>query len=203
MGMSDFWMATPFMLTLILLSFHKSIKHGACACIFVAACILINVTIYKNPLVFPVLQGDIKVEILKDSIYVKYGDGSGSFVQIGSYPGDYSLSFLEEKEKQLLNEFLSNENATTTVIKERTLKYYDDSYGLYKFKAGQKFRILGVKNDGGIDSKNETYVLTEAASFKQSDIDKGIIQLPVKVQSTWSVYLGYLMAWPMTVLSLL
>ena len=81
-GMTDFWMATPFMLLLVVLSFRSRRKYcRALSIVFVVVCIAISMTLYKNPWVFPVLREGTQVEVLKRSLFRSFSDGSGSFVE--------------------------------------------------------------------------------------------------------------------------
>ncbi len=78
--MTGFWLAVPFMIILLFLSFPKSLTYKIASTLFVTVCIGINLTIYKNPLVFPGLSGDKEIEIAKNSFYESYSDKSGRFI---------------------------------------------------------------------------------------------------------------------------
>lgn len=79
-GFSKFYMATPFMLVASLISITaigdsrvKAITH-----LLILLSILFNVTLTKNPIVFPILNNGY-IEILSDGYHVSYSDGSGGF----------------------------------------------------------------------------------------------------------------------------
>lgn len=80
LGFSGFWMATPFMVLAIHFS-KKLIENRKLywfTVIFSIGAIFFNITIEKNPLIFPILI-DGYVEIQRDGYQVTYDDGSGGF----------------------------------------------------------------------------------------------------------------------------
>lgn len=199
-GMSVFWMATPFMLLLVILSFKRSRKDFVFSSIFIVICITINLTIDKNPLVFPVLREGTQIEVLKNSLYRSFSDGSGSFIE-GKV---IHINELTTEQRNQLDSFLKDDRASSMQISDSTIVSSDNIQTIYKLKAGQRFSVLGVYNFGGIDSQNQNYLVTALGHVGEDEIQKGNIRIvpDVPVQSKWSKYLGNLMYWPVAPLLL-
>ncbi len=195
-GMTGFWMATPFMLLLVVLSLKRSRGYAVLSSVFVVICIIINLTIDKNPLVFPVLREGTQVEISKNSLYRKFNDESGSFVKEEDI---YTNKPTTEQQNQL-DSFLKDDGASSTQISES-----DSIQTIYKLESNQRFPILGVYNFGGIDSKNQNYLVTIFGHVAEDEIREGNIRIipDVPIQSRWSKYFGNLMYWPVVPIRLL
>ncbi len=194
-GTTRFWMSVPFMFILILLSFKRNIKYGIATIIFIIVCIIINLTIYKNSFVFPILKSGVSVEIQKDGLYESFSDGSGSFVDEKNI---YINKPTQEQQEQLDN-FLKDDSLSLIKIVDSATVSSDDIITIHKVKAGQKLPILRVFNFGGIDSQNQNYLVTELGDINEDEIEKGsiIITQNTLVQSKWSKYLGNLMYYPL------
>lgn len=200
-GMSGFWMATPFMLFLVALSLKRSRRDFVLSSIFVVICIAINLTIDKNPLVFPVLREETQIEVSKNNLYRSFSDKSGSFVEVK----DIYVNKPATEQQNQLDSFLKDDRASSMQISDSAIVSSDDVQTIYKLKAGQRFPVLGVYNFGGIDSENENYLVTALGHIGEDEIRKGNIRIvpDVPVQSEWSKYLGNLMYWPVAPISLL
>lgn len=200
-GMSGFWMAAPFMLFLVVLSFKRSRKFFVFSSIFVVICIIINLTIDKNPLVFPVLREGTQIEILKNSLYRSFSDGSGSFIE----GKDIYINEPTTEQRDQLDSFLKNDRMSLMQISDSAIVSSDNIQTIYKLKAGQRFSVLGVYNFGGIDSENQNYLVTALGRVGEDEMQKGNIRIvpDVPVQSKWSKYVGNLMYWPVAPLLVL
>lgn len=200
-GMTGFWMATPFMVLLLVLSFKKSRKDFVFSSIFVVVCIIINLTIDKNPLVFPVLREGTQIEILKNSLYRSFSDKSGSFIE----GKDVYINEPTADQQIKLDSFLKDNNVSSMQISDSAIVSSDNIQTIYKLKAGQRFPVLGVYNFGGIDSQNQNYLVMALGHVAEDEMQKGNIRIvpDVPVQSKWSKYFGNLMYWPVAPLLLL
>lgn len=80
LGFSGFWMSIPFMVLAVHLAkkFTDNKKILWFTVAFSAAAIIFNITIEKNPLIFPILH-DGYVEVQRDGYYRLFSDGSGGF----------------------------------------------------------------------------------------------------------------------------
>ena len=175
------------------LSFSKDISYRVCSVLFVIICITINLTIDKNPFVFPVLSGDKKVEIVTTGLYRSFSDKSGDFVTKENLYINKPTGYQQKQ----LDEFLQDESTNTIKMSDGAFSGADHIQTVYKLKSGQKLNILGVRNFGGIDSTNQNYIVTDIGQFSQRDIDNGLIKISTKnIQSKWAEYLGDLMYWP-------
>lgn len=192
-GMSGFWMAVPFMLFLLVMSFKRSRRFFVFSSIFVMICISINLTIYKNPLVFPILQEGTEIEIAKDSLYSSFYDGSGSFI-------DKEQIYINEptiQQQNQLDSFLKDDHASSMQISDSAVVSSSNTKTIYKLKAGQRFLVLGVRNSGGIDSANKNYLITKLGHISEDEVQKENVRIvpDIPIQSRWSKYLGNLMYW--------
>ena len=193
-GMTGFWLAVPFMVLLSVLTFKRSRNAFTASLIFIILCILVNITIYKNPLVFPVLQKNAQIEVIDNSLYRKFSDGSGSFVM----PNDVYINEPTKEQKDSLSAFLNDENAMSIEVSDSAIITQNNTQTIYKLKKGQKIEIEKVFNFGGIDSTNENYLVTKFGNMSEGEISKGTIKITPQspVQASWSKYLGNLMYWP-------
>lgn len=188
-GDTRFWFAVPFMLLLAVLSFKTNVPFGVYSFFFISICLLINLTLFKNPLIFPVLLG--KVEIVKDSLYM-----DDQFV---SSEGLHKNKMTPAQEKNL-DSFLTDEKVDSVYIRD----IYDISQvpignnrKLYKLKAGQKLDIKEIKHIGRTESEDENYIVTSLGYFDQKQINDGDIKTFSKnIQPTWTKYPGKLMYYP-------
>lgn len=195
-GETGFWMATPFMAFLIIFSFRSGQKyHKMFSIVFIAVCIAISMTLYKNPWVFPILQEGTQVEVLKKSLYRSFSDGSGSFVEAN----DIYINTPSAEQQSELDSFLQDDNASSMQVND-VMSWSDKT--IYKLKAGQRFPVLGVYNFGGMDSENRNYVVTALGHMSEDEIQEGNMRIvpDLPIQSQWSKYLGNLMYWPVPVL---
>lgn len=191
-GMTGFWFATPFMAAIVLLSAKLGPRYRTFSVYFVALCVLSSLTIYYNPLVFPVLLTDRKIEILKDNLYEGFSDNSGGFIDKKDVYGAWPTP-LQQKQ---LNDFLLNNSVSSLGVVNNNDTPEPGNF-LYKLKAGQKLNIDKIYNFGGIDSKNKNYLSTSIGSFRQEDINKGYIKISKgTIQAPWSIHVGDLMYWP-------
>lgn len=191
-GMSGFWFATPFMVAIILLATKLGAKWRSYSIYFVTFCILFNLTIYYNPLVFPVLWTGGKIEILKDGLYQSFSDSSGGFTEKEYVYGNWPTP---DQQKQLDNFLLNNSASSLAIIDSNGAP--ESGHILYKLRIGQKLKIKRIYNFGGIDSINKNYLLSDIGSFDQEDIDKKFIKINTgTIQAPWSIDLGNLMNWP-------
>lgn len=190
-GMTGFWMAVPFMIFLGFLTFKKSRTIFVSSLVFILMCITINLTIYKNSFVFPVLKKGVQIEVVNDSLYRKYSDRSGSFIK----PNDVYINEPTKEQKDALNNFLNSEDSLSIETSESAIVMQDNKQVIFKLKKGQKIDISGVYNFGGIDSINMNYLITEFGNMSDEEIKKGniLITPTAPVQSLWSEYLGDLM----------
>lgn len=191
-GLTGFWFATPFMVAIILLATKLGAKWRSLSIYFVTFCILFSLTIYYNPLVFPVLWAGEKIEIVKDSLYQSFSDSSGGFTEKEYVYGNWPTP---DQQKQL-NNFLLNDSITSLTIIDNN-GTPEQGHVLYKLKAGQKLSIKRIYNFGGVDSTNKNYLLSDIGSFNQEDIDKKYIKINTgTIQAPWSIKIGDLMNWP-------
>ena len=200
-GMSGFWMAAPFMLSLLVVSFKRSRRFFVFSSIFIVICVIINVTIYKNPLVFPVLQEGTEIEISKDSLYCSFNDGSGLFIEEKQiYINEPTI-----QQRNQLDSFLKDDRVSSMQISDSAIVSSDNTQTIYKLKAGQRFLVLGVYNFGGIDSTNQNYLITKLGHIGEDEVQKENVRIvpDMPIQSQWSKYLGNLMYWPTFPLMLL
>lgn len=196
-GMTDFWMATPFMLLLVVLSFRSRRKYcRALSIVFVVVCIAISMTLYKNPWVFPVLREGTQVEVLKRSLFRSFSDGSGSFVEAN----DIYINRPSVEQQNRLDSFLRDDSTFSMRISDAMS--WSDFETVYKLEIGQHFPVLGVYNFGGIDSENRNYLVTTFGRIREDEIQEGNIRIvpDLPIQSEWSRYLGNLMYWPVPLL---
>lgn len=196
-GETRFWMATPFMALLIILSFRSSQKYcRALPIVFITACMAISMTLYKNPWVFPILQEGTQVEVLKDSFYERFSDGSGFFVEAN----DIYISVPSAEQQSRLDSFLQDDDAFSIRLDDAISGI--GSEAVYRLKAGQRFPVLGAYNFGGIDSENRNYAVTALGHMSEDEIQEGNIRIvpDLPIQSQWSKYLGNLMYWPILAL---
>ncbi len=193
-GMTGFWTAVPFMVLLSFLTFKKNRIVFVYSLVFILVCITINLTIYKNPFVFPVLKNGVQIEVVSDSLYRKFSDGSGSFIK----PDDVYINEPTKEQKDALNNFSNSDHSSSIEISDSAIVSHDNMQVVFKLKKEQKLTIKGVHNFGGIDSTNMNYLVTELGNMSEEEIEKGNIRITPEaaVQSKWSRYLGNLMYWP-------
>lgn len=90
-GATGFYLAIPFMLATSWISLrvikNTRVTYFAHSLIFLS--IIFNVTLTKNPLIFPIID-DGHIEIVSDGYYVTYIDGSGGFTTEKSIKVDES-----------------------------------------------------------------------------------------------------------------
>ena len=79
-GLTGFFFAIPFAILLVFISHYsfKSKKLLLSSIFLILVCILVNITLEKNPFIFPILSGGT-IEVLEDGYLVTYSDGSGGF----------------------------------------------------------------------------------------------------------------------------
>lgn len=200
-GMTGFWMATPFMLFLSFLTFKKNRMVFVSSLFFILVCIVINLTIYKNMLVFPILKKGVQIEVINDSLYRKFSDESGSFIK----PSDVYINEPTQEQKDALNSFLNNDTSSSIEISDSAIVTQDNTQVIFKLKKEEKIVIKRVYNFGGIDSTNINYLVTELGNMSEKEIEKGNIRIipDIPIQSKWSRYLGNLMYWPVFPIALI
>lgn len=193
-GFTGFWMAVPFMLLLGFLTFKKSRIVFVYSLGFILLCVIINLTIYKNPLVFPVLKKGTKIEVVNESLYRKSSDESGSFIKAD----DIYINEPTQLQKEALNNFLNNYSSSSLEISDSAISTKNNIAIIFKFRKEQKIDIKGVYNYGAIDSSNANYLITKFGNIGEDAVRQGNIRvLPnTPIQSNWSKYLGNLMYWP-------
>lgn len=84
-GSSRFVMAVPFIIAACFMAWKYSSGRMLfyATIVFSLTAIIVNLTIEKNPLVFPVIDGG-QVEILVDGFYLTDSDGNGAFFTAAS-----------------------------------------------------------------------------------------------------------------------
>ena len=102
-GMTGFWLAVPFMICIAFLSFKKGRIVFLASIIFILVCVVINLTIYKNPFVFPILQKGVQIEVVNDSLYRKFSDGSGFFTKSDDVSKDNMQIIFKLKKSQKID----------------------------------------------------------------------------------------------------
>lgn len=198
-GMSGIFLATPFMFFLCFIN-SVTLRSFFVSLAFVVVCAIINSNIYTNSFVFPILKNGVEMVVTHDNVFLRFSDGSGSFVEPGS---EILNSVIQAEKKEILNNFLKDDNLSFMEIPYGS--YGSDNLKLIKFKKDQKLKVNGVYNFGGIDSQNRNYIVTAFGRVSEEEIEKGNIKIipDNPVQSKWSVYLGNLMYWPALPLALL
>lgn len=197
-GETGFWMATPFMASLVILSFWSGQKcYKALSAVFITVCIVTSMTLYKNPWVFPVLQERTQVEILKGSFYERFSDGSGAFIERKYVYLDRPTA----EQKNQIRAFLENDQMPSIQILD-TMFVPSELKTIYRLKAGQRFPVLGVHNFIGTNWKSRNYLVTALGHMSEDEIQEGNIRIvpDLPIQSQWSKYLGNLMYWPIPAL---
>ncbi|QQS15898.1 MAG: hypothetical protein IPK84_00830 [Candidatus Moraniibacteriota bacterium] len=197
-GETGFWMATPFMAFLIIFSFRSGQKYRKMfSIVFIAVCIAISMTLYKNPWVFPILQEGTQVEVLKDSFYRGFSDGSGSFIERKDVYPDRPTA----EQKNQVDVFLEDNQMSSIQIRDEMF-IPSALKTIHKLKAGQRFPVLGVHNSIGTNWKSRNYLVTALGHISEDEIQEGNIRIvpDLPIQSQWSKYLGNLMYWPVSVL---
>ena len=160
----------------------KSKKMFWSSICLVIVCLLINMTIEKNPLLFPVVRGGT-VKILEDGYLATYSDGSGGF----------------SKEN-----FADNQGRDPSCVGP-----YCGIIKFYPLKKGEIYNVTGVivTLGAGGDFRPRISLVTSIGRFAQDDyqsLSGGSevvhIKLSKPVHSLLFDKLSYLMFWPISML---
>ena len=138
-GSTRFLMALPFMPLALLISMRvlKKTVFRKLTFILIPFSIILNITLEKNPIAFPILCGG-EIEIISDGFQGTYSDGSGGFYdKEPEKAGDHNVTYKELKKGEKYKvtgivitapDFGTKINLQTTIGQFSHSNYQDTSY---------------------------------------------------------------------------